>query len=49
MINTHKIIAVNGHYEVYDGFGQFVMSGDTYSECEKELDKIFAEISVAKL
>lgn len=47
MKNIHKIIAVNGHYEVYDGFGKFVLSGDTYAECEKELDDIMSEDSAA--
>ena len=37
MDNTHKIVPVRGHYEVYDSKGNFVLSGDTYNECYKDL------------
>lgn len=37
MGNTHKIVRVNGHYELYDGAGNFVQSGDTWEECYKDL------------
>lgn len=40
MSGTHKIVAVNGHYEAHDECGNFVVSGDTYDECEKELIEI---------
>ena len=33
MDNTHKIVPVRGHYEVYDSKGNFVLSGDTYNDC----------------
>lgn len=37
MDNTHKIVPVRGHYEVYDSKGNFVLSGDTYNECYNDL------------
>lgn len=37
MSNTHKIEYVNGHYEVHDGNGNFVSSGDTWDECYNDL------------
>ena len=37
MDNTHKIVPVRGHYEVYDSTGNFVLSGDTYNECYNDL------------
>ena len=37
MDNTHRIIPVNGHYEAYNSLGEFVVSGDTYKECEDDL------------
>lgn len=40
MDNTHRIISVNGHYEAHNSFGEFVVSGDTYNECEDELIKM---------
>lgn len=40
MDNTHRIIPVNGHYEAYNNFGEFVVSGDTYKECEDDLIKM---------
>ncbi|MDY3928297.1 MAG: hypothetical protein SOZ34_02925 [Clostridia bacterium] len=40
MSGAHKIVAVNGHYEAYDESGNFVISGDTWDECEKELIEI---------
>ena len=40
MSGAHKIVAVNGHYEAYDESGNFVVSGDTWDECEKELIEI---------
>ena len=44
MDNTYKIIPVNGHYEAYNSFGEFVTSGDTHKECEDELiDMLVAE------
>lgn len=40
MDNTHRIIPVNGHYEAYNSLGEFVVSGDTYKECEDDLIKM---------
>lgn len=40
MDNTHRIISVNGHYEAYNSLGEFVVSGDTYKECEDDLIKM---------
>lgn len=37
MDNTHRIIPVNGHYEAYNSYGEFVVSGDSYKECEDDL------------
>ena len=45
MGSTHKIIQANGHYEVYDEYGDFVLSGDTYEECYHDLiDMIVADV-----
>ena len=43
MDNTHRIIPVNGHYEVYNSYGEFVTSGDTYKECEDDLIEMLVE------
>ena len=43
MDNTHRIIAVNGHYEAYNNYGDFVTSGDTYKECEDDLIEMLVE------
>lgn len=43
MDNTHRIIAVNGHYEAYNSLGEFVTSGDTYKECEDDLIEMLVE------
>ena len=44
MGGTHQIIQVKGHYEAYDEYGNFVLSGDTYEECCNDLvDMIVAE------
>ena len=40
MDNKHNIIQVKGHYEAHDECGNFIVSGDTYDECEKELIEI---------
>lgn len=40
MDNTHRIIPVNGHYEAYNSYGEFVVSGDSYKECEDDLIKM---------
>lgn len=37
MDNTHRIVQVRGHYEVHDSNGNFVLSGDTWSECYNDL------------
>ena len=33
----YNIENVNGHYEAFDEFGNFVVSGDTKREVEEEL------------
>ena len=44
MSGTHQIIQTKGHYEAYDEYGHFVLSGDTYEECYNDLiDMIVAE------
>ena len=44
MGNTHQIIQTKGHYEAYDEYGNFLLSGDTYEECYNDLiDVIVAE------
>lgn len=44
MSNTHQIIQTEGHYEAYDEYGNFVLSGDTYEECYNDLiDMIVVE------
>ena len=43
MDNTHKIIQANGHYEVHDSNGNFVLSGDTWDECYNDLLEMFVE------
>ena len=40
MSDAHRIIPVKGHYEAYDSNGNFIVSGDTWDECEKELIEI---------
>lgn len=37
------IIPVRGHYEAYDSNGNFICSGDTRSEVERELKEMNAE------
>ena len=37
MSDTHKIEYVNGHWEVKDEYGNFVLSGDTWDECYNDL------------
>ena len=37
MVNTHRIVQVKGHYEIYDNNGNFVSSGDTWDECYNDL------------
>ena len=43
MNNTHKIEYVNGHWEVKDKCGNFVLSGDTWDECYNDLVQMFVE------
>ena len=50
MLNdTHKIEYVNGHWEVKDECGNFVLSGDTYNECYNDLLEMLAEVARAGL
>ena len=37
MNDTHKIEYVNGHWEVKDQYGNFILSGDTWNECYNDL------------
>ena len=43
MREIYEIIAVNGHYEVYQGGTEFLFSGDSYSECEHDLNEYLSE------
>ena len=44
MSETHKIEYANGHWEVKDEYGNFVLSGDTWDECYNDLvDMLIAE------
>ena len=44
MSDTHKIEYVNGHWEIKDEYGKFVLSGDTWGECYNDLvDMLVAE------
>ena len=36
-IPEYKIVPVRGHYEVIDGFGRIVCSGDTMKEVESDI------------
>lgn len=38
----YHIVNICGHYEVYIN-GEFVCSGDTYTEASREADKYLAE------
>lgn len=40
MKNFYNIIAVNGHYEVYNATNEFILSGDTYAECEHDIEEL---------
>ena len=42
MDNTHRIIQVKGHYEIYDDKGNFISSGDTWNECYNDLLEMLA-------
>lgn len=42
MGNTHRIMRVKEHYEVYDDNGNFVSSGDTWNECYNDLLEMLA-------
>lgn len=37
-METYKIIAIRGHYEVYL-YGEFFCSADTFMEAVKEIEK----------
>ena len=43
MSGTHQIIQVKGHYEAYDEYGNFILSGDTYEECYNDLIDMIVE------
>ncbi len=43
MTNFYEIIAKNGHFEVYNDRNEFVFSGDTYAECEKDIEEFFSD------
>ena len=36
-MSMYNIMAIRGHYEVYDAEGNFVCSADTYSEAISEI------------
>ncbi|MEG0898408.1 MAG: hypothetical protein RSF40_01680 [Oscillospiraceae bacterium] len=37
--STQRIVKVGIHYEAYDSRGYFLCSGDTYEECEEDLEE----------
>lgn len=39
----YRFCSVRGHYEVVDSSGKFVLSADSLSEAERELDEILSE------
>ena len=43
MSDTHKIKYVNGHWEVKDECGNFIVSGDTWDECYNGLVEMLVE------
>ena len=49
MDNTHRIVQVKGHYEVYDSNGNFVLSGDTWDECYNDLIKMLVAEAKAEI
>lgn len=40
---NYDIVHINGHVEVRDGFGRFVLSADTTSEAYREIDELEKE------
>lgn len=49
MLNdTHKIEYINGHWEVKDKCGNFVLSGDTWVECYNDIVDILVAEARAK-
>lgn len=42
-MNKYRFINVMGHIEVYDSWGQFVLSADSHDEAEAELDRMLGE------
>ncbi len=40
MARYYDIIPVRGHYEVYDGEGNFICSADSYSEAVCEISAV---------
>ena len=49
MSGTHKIIQVEEHFEVYDEYGNFVLSGDTYKDCYNDLIAMIVEDARRKI
>ena len=49
MDNTHRIVQVKGHYELYDSNGNFVLSGDTWDECYNDLIKMLVAEAKAEI
>lgn len=49
MDNTHRIVQVRGHYEVYDSNGNFVLSGDNWDECYNDLVDILVAETKAEI
>ena len=38
-MEQYKIIPIRGHYEAYDSKGNFICSGDSYHEVEREIER----------
>ena len=49
MDNTHRIVRVKGHYEAYDSDGNFVLSGDTWDDCQNDLVDMLAVEAKAEI
>ena len=37
---NYTTVRINGHFEVYNENDEFILSGDSYHECENELREL---------
>ncbi len=40
MEENYTTVRINGHFEVYNENDEFILSGDSYHECENELREL---------